>query len=134
MKKIYIKTFLAILLVCTCLFACKKKVITPAPTVVGTWELRQTISGNLSLSYPVGNGNKYQFTADAHFTQFKNDTLTAQGTYAIKSNAETINNVVYSELLLNNAQSGRVVQAGDSTLSLGLEYNGGTASIYAKIQ
>jgi len=129
------KYFLPLVLIAICLFGCKKDNLT-APSVVGRWELRQEVGGvaNLNETFTVGNGNIYQFNSDNTYMQYKTDTLIAKGTYSIKVNAETVNSVGYNEIFFNGSQTGTVIQVADGTLSLGLDYNDGIATIYAQIQ
>ena len=128
------KYFLPLMVIAICLFGCQKDKVT-APSVAGRWELRQEIGGSMGLdnSYPVGNGNVYQFNSDGTFMQYTADSLTAKGTYTVKAHAETVNSVGYNEIYFNGSANGQIVQVADSTLTLGITYDDGIANIYAKI-
>ncbi len=123
---------LLLLSIISCLYACRKDNVT-STNITGTWELRFAFNGTSSQTYPAGNGSTYTFTNNT-FSQNQGTTVVSQGTYTIKSNAVQINDVSYKELLLNGASTGQVIQVQDTTLSLGLEYNGGSGGVYAKIK
>jgi hypothetical protein len=131
------KIFLPILFVAVCFFGCKKNNVTP-PSITGLWELRNVISGNANAdsTYSSGNGNGYQFNSNNTYSRYRGDTVIAKGTFVIKTNATTVNHVVYNSIIFdgNNATS-QVIQVADgNTLTLGLTANGGTAYLYAKVQ
>jgi hypothetical protein len=113
--------------------ACKKDGLT-APNINGTWELRATFGPAGYVSYNPGNGATYTFSGSTYVQNSSPNTVESQGTFSIKTNAENIHGVEYNELLLNGAQSGTEIQVQDTTMSLGLDYNNGSGSIYAKIK
>jgi hypothetical protein len=125
---------LILLYTTACLYACHKNVVTPT-NIAGIWELRETVnaSGQAAFFSP-GNAHIYEFNTNGTFSQYNgNDTLANSGTYSVKANAETINHIQYNELLLNNAATGPIVQVVDTNLSIGLQYNNGTSSLYARV-
>jgi hypothetical protein len=130
------KVFLSVILVALCFFGCAKHSVTP-PSITGLWELRNVISSGVGAdsTYASGNGNGYQFNSNNTYSRYKGDTVSAKGTFVIKTNATTVNHIVYNNIVFdgNNATS-QVIQVAGSTLSLGLTVNGGTAYLYTKIQ
>jgi len=131
------KIFLPILFVAVVLFGCTKHDVTP-PSITGLWELRNVISGSAGTdsTYAAGNGNGYQFNSNNTYSRYRGDSVIAKGTFAINTNAVTVNHVVYNTITFDGiSATSQVIQvANGNTLTLGLTANGGTAYLYAKIQ
>lgn len=98
--------------------------------------MRQEVGGanESNQSFAAGNGNIYVFNSDGTYTQYvKTDSIIAKGTYTIKAKAQTTASVTYNDIYFDGNANGVPVQVVGTTLTIGLDYSGQVATIYAKL-
>ena len=87
-------------IVMTIFVSCKKepsKIINNSTSIIGKWELRQTVGNTPVKNYAQGNGSIYEFT-DSGYSIFANGTLIKKGIYntSFDSTASEVTGIVES--------------------------------------
>ena len=131
MKKIFI-----LILIGAFAFGCKKEKKTPAISsqITGNWELRLNYGGiaGTTTNYPAGTGPQLQLNTDSTFVMRNQSSITNQGTFSIVKNGITLGTTKYDAIYFNHSTNGDVIQLKSDTLTIGMDYDDGFASVYIR--
>ena len=116
-------------------------------TIVGDWELRQTVGSFYpgGANYPPGNGHLLEFTADA-YSRYAGGQLQKTGPYSIVADSTVLTSVCLtlpsgeftSRIVYDNNDSTtkQFFQVGNDTLTIAggcFAYDAGQMSVYVRV-
>ncbi|MGZ3751265.1 MAG: hypothetical protein ACXVB0_07100 [Mucilaginibacter sp.] len=101
MKKQY--KYAILLLVISLCVNCKKDAIPVSASLIGTWELRENISGQTGqpTHYNTGNGNIMKFTA-TNYEIYSTNSLVKSGTYKVKKDTFSLDHTLRDRIIYDN--------------------------------
>jgi hypothetical protein len=133
MKKIFILMVIGVFA-----FGCKKENKTPVPSnntkITGNWELRLNYGGiaGITTHYSAGTGPQLQLNSDSTFLMRNQSTVTNHGTFSIVKQGITLGTTKYDAIYFNHSSNGEIIQLKPDTLTIGIDYDDGFASVYIR--
>lgn len=127
------------LLLIICVFAsCTKSAMPITSTGYnGTFELRARYGGiaGINEKFAAGNNNLIQLNADSTYKTFVDGHASSQGTFRIRTNADTLYNVIYDRIYYSGEQTYYTqIRLHGDTLTLGTDITDNIAAAYKRIK